>query len=158
MKPNKWFIDFVASFGFCDSKRITEKQAEVFKRYLNYSHSERYAIVHHDEINGLKIHLSDHCSGSYLTITNEENELLRLSEISKRDEEKKINALKHRLEKHPEQREKFIERYKKDVDEWQEELQDSIEYGDSEKEINLIKHHVEFAETLLDIAMNYNLS
>lgn len=35
---NKWFKNFVQSFGLCDAKRITRKQGEILMRYSEPNH------------------------------------------------------------------------------------------------------------------------
>lgn len=42
---NQWFIDFANSFGICESKRISEKQGNIFAKYGEFvqSNTARYA-------------------------------------------------------------------------------------------------------------------
>ena len=38
---NSWFADFVKSFGLCESRRITGRQAEVLRKYSEPAHEAR---------------------------------------------------------------------------------------------------------------------
>lgn len=40
---NEWFKKFVHSFGVCESKRITRKQADIFYRYSEGNHDPDYS-------------------------------------------------------------------------------------------------------------------
>lgn len=62
-KKNEWFRNaFLVSFGFCENKSISEKQADVFKKYLkensnNYKNTNAY--YYYGIISGKKIKLQE---------------------------------------------------------------------------------------------------
>ena len=57
---NKWFLnEFLPSFGVCD-KQISQKQADIFKRYLKFEdESLNYTVYYLGYLNGLEIRLQE---------------------------------------------------------------------------------------------------
>lgn len=57
----KWFKEvFLPSFGTCKDRRISEKQAEIFKRYMNGTISENECSdTYTDKVDGKQITLTD---------------------------------------------------------------------------------------------------
>lgn len=70
---NAWFSDFVKSFGICNSRRITHKQAEIFVRYSEARHEWRSGrgMQYFVRVGGLFIetHIYSEKEPGYVTIT-----------------------------------------------------------------------------------------
>lgn len=58
---NKWFLEtFLPSFGLCKGKQISEKQGDIFVRYLNEEdYSTRNSYYYSGMVNGLMIKLQE---------------------------------------------------------------------------------------------------
>lgn len=68
MVKNKWFIEtFLPSFDLCDGKQITEKQANIFMKYLSNEEESFNSFIYWDYTNGLfiKVQESSAYNGSH---------------------------------------------------------------------------------------------
>ena len=70
---NKWFKEFVESFGTCESRRISQKQAAVFVRYSEESHYKDWGrgMTYYVRCNGklIKTMVFTEREPAYVTIT-----------------------------------------------------------------------------------------
>lgn len=67
-----WFKNFVSSFGLCESRRISEKQMEIFRRYCEEEHDPAPAhctTSYKCRLGNLRIEATYHRRGSWVTIT-----------------------------------------------------------------------------------------
>lgn len=67
---NQWFKGFFESFGICKSRRITAKQADVFKRYSEAQHERSHGrgLHYYVRVNNLFADTHDFGDCAYLTI------------------------------------------------------------------------------------------
>ena len=67
---NEWFRKFVQSFGICESKRITRKQADIFYRYSegNHDHESGRGLSYFVNVNNLFCECRIYPECAYVTI------------------------------------------------------------------------------------------
>lgn len=68
---NAWFKNFVESFGICESKKVSSKQADIFYRYTEQSHDNHYTVVNYRYVRVGKLFITFNPSiryGGYVTI------------------------------------------------------------------------------------------
>lgn len=68
---NDWFRNFVKSFGVCESKRISYKQAQVMLRYSEQRHEYRpgRGMDYYVRVGNLFVKTQDFGNTAYITIT-----------------------------------------------------------------------------------------
>lgn len=60
MAKNTWFTEkFLPSFGMCDGKHITEKQANIFIKYLKNERDSFKSRIYWDYVNGFLVELQE---------------------------------------------------------------------------------------------------
>lgn len=101
---NKWFLEtFLPSFGLCKGKQISEKQGEIFRKYLNEEdYSSRNSYYYSGMANGLlvKLQQSSAYNGSAYTSTGRKTLYRTVYFLSiKKDTSERENEIRAELEK-----------------------------------------------------------
>lgn len=101
---NKWFLEtFLPSFGLCKGKQISEKQGEIFRKYLNEEdYTSRNAYYYSGIANGLLVKLQQSWAynGSTYTCTGRKTLYRTVYFLSiKEDTHKRENEIRAELEK-----------------------------------------------------------
>lgn len=69
---NDWFSKFVASFGLCSNRRISDKQMEIFRQYCeadHYADPTSYTSPYKCRMGKLRIEAVYHNRGCWVNIT-----------------------------------------------------------------------------------------
>lgn len=101
---NKWFLEtFLPSFGLCNGKQISQKQGEIFVRYLNRDDYVSENAYHYSGmVNGLLIKLQESgaYNGSAYTSTGRKTLYRTVYFLSiKEDTSERENEIREELEK-----------------------------------------------------------